>query len=63
LSWHEWFRHSGLSPAEGYRERIFGNGLLALEAAATAQGTLLTSRHLIETELDTGKLVIALDAG
>lgn len=62
LSWHEWFRHSGLSPPEGYRERVFGNGLLALEAAATAQGTLLTSRHLIETELDTGKLVIALDS-
>ncbi|MFM0705058.1 LysR substrate-binding domain-containing protein [Paraburkholderia sediminicola] len=61
FGWPEWFRCTGIQPSEALREQRFGNGLLALEAAVTGQGILLASRHIVQAELNTGKLIIALD--
>lgn len=57
FGWAEWLLLAGVSVERRLREQRFGNGLLSLEAALTGQGVLLTSPHLIQSELKDGKLV------
>ncbi|MFT5721582.1 MAG: LysR family glycine cleavage system transcriptional activator, partial [Motiliproteus sp.] len=59
--WKAWFMQQGCEIGT-LRERRFGNGLLALEAAIAGQGVLLGSRDLQQPELSAGKLVIAFDS-
>ncbi|MFT6917174.1 MAG: LysR family glycine cleavage system transcriptional activator [Motiliproteus sp.] len=58
--WKAWFKQQGCEVG-ALRERRFGNGLLALEAAIAGQGVLLGSRDLHQPELSAGKLVRAFD--
>lgn len=57
FGWTEWLLLAGVSVNRRLREQRFGNGLLSLEAALTGQGVLLTSPHLIQSELKDRKLV------
>jgi LysR family glycine cleavage system transcriptional activator len=59
--WKEWFKQQS-SEIGALRERRFGNGLLALEAAVTGQGVLLGSRDLHQAELSAGKLELVSDS-
>ncbi|RTR03893.1 LysR family transcriptional regulator [Halomonas nitroreducens] len=58
--WKEWFKQQGCEIG-ALRERRFGNGLLALEAALAGQGVLLGSRDLHQAELRAGKLELVSD--
>lgn len=59
FGWSEWLCQAGVPLVAPLREQRFGNGLLALEAAATAQGVLLASATLTQAERDAGKLAVA----
>ncbi|MGM0987466.1 MAG: LysR family transcriptional regulator [Pseudomonadota bacterium] len=59
--WKAWFRQQGADTA-AFRERGFGNGLLAQEAAIAGQGVLLGSRDLHQAELCAGKLAVLVDS-
>lgn len=58
--WKEWFKQQGCEVG-AFRERGFGNGLLAQEAAIAGQGVLLGSRDLHQAELCAGKLAVLTD--
>lgn len=59
FGWAEWLRAAGVAVPAPLREQRFGNGLLALEAAATGQGVLLGSAALTQAEQAADKLVVA----
>jgi len=55
--WDEWLRLAGVEDGWRPREQVFGNGLLALEAALAGQGVLLADPSLLQAEFEAGKLV------
>ncbi|UTW04069.1 LysR family transcriptional regulator [Amphritea atlantica] len=59
--WHEWFLQQQAEHTDSLRELRFGNGLLTLEAALSGQGFLLGSKELLQAELASEKLQVAID--
>ncbi len=59
--WSTWFQQQECNETEPLRELRFGNGLLALEAALSGQGIILGSKELLQAELSSKKLEVAID--
>jgi LysR family glycine cleavage system transcriptional activator len=61
FGWQEWLIDAEVELQDNYKERLFGNGLLALEATINGQGIILTSRNLVQQEIENKKLTIAYE--
>lgn len=59
--WNQWFAHAGANAQTAFRGHRFDQFSMIIEAAIAGMGYALLPRYLIETELRTGALVIAVD--
>jgi LysR family glycine cleavage system transcriptional activator len=60
--WASWFAAAGCSPVNFRDSLYFSDASLMLEAAAQGQGICLTNFLLVESDLQTGRLVKPFDA-
>lgn len=61
ISWSDWFRYHQLSPSAGANSVVFNNYPALVEMAVQAQGIVLGWRHVIDSQIECGRLVWASD--
>lgn len=60
-AWHEWLRTSGVENIDGRQGPRFAQFYMVIQAAIAGLGLALLPRFLIQEELASGRLVVALD--